>query len=174
MSSPFASLTQSDPIPVPFDPPHTITVRKLSGREYERAQQAHALGVAAGDGRIWATRFKRLLENSIAERVEIERAIADPLTGFDRYALARTGLIAWSYPVSTKPIMAEEAVPARAKTPARPAVQAYDPIEDIDDDLIDFIAREVLRRTKPALFETVTEEAAERAQKELSAAAPVA
>ena len=174
MSSEFASLTQSDPIPVPFDPPHTIVVRKLSGREYERAQQAHALGVVAGDGRIWATRFKRLLEESIAEKAEIEREIADPLTGFDRYTLARTGLIAWSYPLSPKPIAAVEAVPAKGKAPAVAAVAAYDPIEDASDELIDFIATEVLRRTKPALFATVTPEVAESAQKELSAAAPVA
>jgi hypothetical protein len=156
MSSAFASLTKSDPIPIPFDLPHTVIVRKLSGREYQRVQEAHAIGIATGDARLWSARFKRLLENSIAEKAEIERAIADPLTGFDRHMLVRLGTVAWSYQVSLKAV---KSAPASEGTPA---IEAYDPIDDLSDEHVDFIAREVLRRTKPALFQSIDEQEHER------------
>jgi len=162
MSSAFASLTKSDPIPLPFDPPHTIIVRKLSGREYQRVQEAHAIGIATGDARIWSARFRRLLENSIAEKAEIERAIADPLTGFDRHLLVRLGTVAWSYPVSLKAVKAVPAVQSMDGQIQIPAIEAYDPIDDLSDEHVDFIAREVLRRTKPALFQSIDEQETER------------
>jgi hypothetical protein len=160
MGSPFASQTQSDPIPLPFDPPHTVTVRKLTGRECDAAREAHATGLSGGGSRLWATKFRRILEGSISDKREVEQAIADPLTGYDRYALVRAGLVAWSYPQSITPLTPSEVVVALRK----------DAIEDLDDEAVDFIATEVLRLTKPGLFHA-TKEDADRAQKELSAAA---
>jgi hypothetical protein len=157
MASPFASHTTSDPIPLPFDPPHWIQVRKLTGREVERAQEAHRETIASGSARSWAVTFRRMLEKGASDP-EVLKIIRDPLTGYDRYALVRTGLIAWSYPQSVKPIS---------------AAPAYDAIDDLDDEAVDFIAREVLRVTKPQLFQGTAEEA-ELAQKELSAAASMA
>jgi hypothetical protein len=166
----FASLTQSDPIPVPFDPPHTIVVRGLTGRECDAAREAHATGVALGGARHWATKFRRMLEGSISDKAYVEQAIRDPLTGYDRYALVRGGLIAWSYP---RPITVRQAAGAdllllKAEQEARDAA-----INDLEDEGVDFIATEVLRRTKPALFLT-TEEDVAAAQKERPAAAPSA
>jgi hypothetical protein len=148
----FASQTQSDPIPLPFDPPHTVTVRKLTGRECDAARDAHATGLAAGGARQWATKFRRILEGSISDKVQIEQAIADPLTGYDRFALVRSGLVAWSYP---------QAIKREQKTLGDPIVDA---IDDLDDEAVDFIATEVLRITKPGLFH-VTEADAKVAQK---------
>lgn len=143
----FASQTQSDPIPIPFDPPHTVTVRKLTGREIEAAQRGHATSVAEGDARTWSARFRRILEGSVSDRVAIEQAITDPLTGFDRFALL-VGVVAWSYPhpLRHKPGRTVPATTAAAQPPA------IDPIDDLDDEAVDFFATEVLRRTKPALF----------------------
>jgi len=163
----FASQTQSEPIPIPFDPPHTVIVRKLTGLECDAAREAHATGVAAGGSRLWATKFRRILEGSLSDKREVEQAIADPLTGYDRYALVRAGLVAWTYPQSIKPI------PAQPASNGKPAVEPYDAIGDLDDEAVDFIATEVLRITKPALFYTAREDV-ERAQKERPAAAPVA
>jgi len=82
---------------------------------------------------------------------EVLKAIADPLTGYDRYALVRAGLVAWSYPQSITRIPC-----CRRMRPTRSTI--------FDDEAVDFIATEVLRLTKPALFHT-TEEAVEKAQK---------
>jgi len=160
MASPFASHTTSDPIPLPFDPPHWVQVRKLTGRETERAQEAHRDTLASGSARSWAATFRRMLEKGATDP-DVLKVIRDPLTGYDRYALVRAGLVAWSYP---QPIRADQ------KTLGDPEVDA---IDDLDDEAVDFIAREVLRLTKPALF-AATEEDAAAAARELQAAAPVA
>lgn len=159
----FASKTKSEPLPIPFDSPHTIVVRKMTGREVERAQEAHAIGVSSGRSRLWSQTFKQLLEKGVAGQAELQAVLRDPLTGYDRFSVARAGLLAWSYPEPIKAQPAKAAVPAVGDTPAQPATEAYDPIEDLDDETVEFIAREVMRLTKPGLFQTL--EQAESAQK---------
>ena len=160
MSSPFASQTQSDPILLPFDPPHTVIVRKLTGREIEAAQEAHRGTLASGSARSWAVTFRRMLEKGASDP-DVLKAIADPLTGYDRFALVRSGLVAWSYPQSVTPIAAKAEIKGK---PGAPAIEASDAIEDLDDEALDFIATEVLRLTKPHLFHATVEDA-EVAQK---------
>ena len=149
MSSPFASQTQSDPIPLPFDPPHTVTVRKLTGRECDAAQEAHRGQFASGGGRSWALAFRRALEKGASDPAVLN-ALADPLTGYDRFALVRSGLVAWSYPQSVKPVTVKDGT--------KPDL-VVDAIDDLDDETVDFIATEVLRLTKPALFHATTADA---------------
>jgi len=147
MPSPFASLTTSDPIPVPFDEGQTVTVRMLTGAEYEAAQVAHRDGLFGVAPRSWARTFRRMLEKGAGD-AEVLAALADPLTGFDRYVLVRSGLVSWSY---TGVIHRKE-----------PPPEEYDAIRDLHDDAVDFIAREVLTRTKPSLFQTAEEAEADR------------
>lgn len=128
MASPFASLTVSEPIPLPFDEGQWITVRKLTGREHEQAQAAHRGAFAAGSARAWAVTFRRALEKGATDP-DVLKALADPLTGYDRHGLC-AGLVAWSYD--------------------RPVDK--DAIEDLADEALEFIALEVLKRTKPSLF----------------------
>lgn len=156
----FASRTQQT-IALPFDEPHTVTIRRLTGREVERAQSEHLKSMVGGrSARGWSGAFQRIIAG-LAAPADAERALADPLSGYDRFAIVRSGLVAWSYPDPLKP------------DPLKPAVAGtVDAIEDLDDDAVEFIAREILRITKPALF--LTEEEAKAAQKEISAAAPVA
>jgi hypothetical protein len=144
MGSPFASHTQST-VPLPCDPPHTITIRKLTGREIEQAQEAHRSNL--GSPRSWAATFRRMLEKGSATDPDVLQAIRDPLTGYDRYALVRAGLVAWSYPQALK------------FTPSDKVDGKVDAIEDLDDEALDFIATEVLRLTKPQLFMTSAEDA---------------
>lgn len=150
----FASQTQVT-VAIPFDVPHTVTIRKLTGREYETVCEAHRGGFASGSPRLWPTILRRALDKGASDP-DVLKAIADPLTGHDRFALVRAGLLAWSYP------QAIAIVPATATAPA------IDAVADLDDEAVDFIATEVLRLTKPALFV----EAVEDAQKEPAAAAP--
>ncbi len=139
----FASLTQQT-IPIPFDPPHTVTVRKLTGRECDAAAEAHRDGALSSSARAWPAIFRRMLEKGASD-AEVLSAIADPLTGYDRFALVRSGLVAWSYPQSLKPVT--------VKVDGQPD-EIADAIEDLDDEGVDFIARAILRLTKPALFLT--------------------
>lgn len=138
MASPFASLVTSDPIPLPFDSGQWIRVRKLTGKQYEAVQQSHRAGFVTGDK--WAGFFRAVAEGGPTSE-STRKILSDPLTGHDRYALITEGLVAWSY---------EQVVGA-------------DAIADLDDDAIDFIAREVLKLTKPSLFiETIDDAETER------------
>jgi hypothetical protein len=143
MGSPFASFTVSDPIPLPFDEGHWVKVRKLTGRECEQAQEAHR--GALGSSRVWAATFRRALEQGATDP-QVLQAIRDPLTGYDRFALVRSGLVAWSYPHTLKP-------------PLTPG-DGLDYVNDLDDEAVDYIATEVLRVTKPGLFHATEEDAA--------------
>jgi len=165
VGNPFASQSTSDSIPCPWDASAWVQVRKLTGREIETAQEAHRDNLAGGNVRSWAATFRRALEKGASDP-EVLKAIADPLTGYDRFALL-AGVVTWSY--QDKPIVvAGDSVQQAA---ARVVRQKY--LDDLDDEAVDFMATEVLRRTKPALFLT-TEEDVETAQKELPAAAPPA
>lgn len=131
MGSPFASLVTSDPIPLPFDAGQWVKVRKLTGRQYESVQDAHRMGYASGGK--WAGFFRTAALDPHSD--EVQRILRDPLTGHDRYTLVQEGLVAWSY---DRPI-------------------DKDAIADLDDDALDFIAREVLKLAKPGLFAEQTE-----------------
>jgi len=136
----FASQTAIT-LPFDLDPPQTITVRKLTGREIERAQVEHLRQFVAGQSpRAWAGTLRRLL--ATGTRLDIdEKAIADgladPLLGYDRYTVVQAGLVTWSYNGGGKP--------------------SADMIDDLDDDAVDAIARAILRLSKPSLFLTPDE-----------------
>ena len=148
----FASRT-TDTIPIPFEPGQTITLRKLTGGETDAAQEAHLRSTIAGrwSPHGWAQTFQQQLAKGTATAADVVKVLADPLTGYDRLTLATAGIVAWSLP---DPAVSPEA------------------IADLGDDELDWVAREILRRTKPALF--LTAEDAKAAEKELSAPASVA
>jgi hypothetical protein len=141
----FASLTQSTPILVPFDPPNTVTVRRLTGREVEDAQAAHLRGLVNGQSpRGWSSAFHRLLTKGLGTEADVVKVMTDPLSGFDRLSVARAGLVAWSYDRPIKPT-------PRAATKDTPAY-LDDPVADLSDEALEFIAIEVMRLTKPERF----------------------
>lgn len=143
----FASQTQQT-IALPFDAPNTVTVRKLTGRQIEAAQDAHRDAFVSGSARLWSLTFRRALERG-SKDPDVLKAIHDPLTGYDRFVLVKYALVAWSYPQKIE-----------------------DAIEDLDDETVDFIALGALRLTKPGLFQTATE--AEDDQKKADGLTPVA
>ncbi len=131
----FASQTQQT-MPIPFAPPHTITIRKLTGREYEQAQQAAINIFQMGELRprgFSAALRKLLMKDVTTTAAEVAQALRDPLTGFDRYAVIGAGLVSWT--------CTDEAGKAAGVT-------------DLDDEAAEFIAVEIMRLTKPALFQT--------------------
>lgn len=135
-------------VPVPFAAPHTVTIQKLSGREVERAQAEH---LAAFQGnrspRGWAAIFQRALETGAATDQDAQRALVDPLNGYDRFTVVECGLKGWSF--------------TSADGTAKPLTP--EAVRDLDDEALEFIAVEVMRLTKPGLF--LTAEEREAAQK---------
>lgn len=145
----FASQT-SKTIAIPFDIPHTVIVRKMTGLECEQAQEAHRGSIATGRSRSWSLMFKRMLEKGMsASDPEVQAVLNDPLTGFDRYAVVRAGLIGWSYPQPIKSVSVTD-----EKTNVTTTTDA---VADLDDESVDFIATEILRLTKPGLFVSADE-----------------
>lgn len=141
----FASQTTSDPIPIPFDAPHTITVRQLTGREVELAQAEHLKSLINGRSpRGWSDAFQRLLTKGLGTDKDAAEVIRDPLNGFDRVSVVRFGLMGWSYDQSIAPVT----TPA---TKEQPAVVS-DAVADLTDEALQFIATEVMRKTKPDRF----------------------
>lgn len=147
----FASQTKSDPIPVPFDPPHTIVVRALTGRELDIAEAEDLKGFVAGRSpRGWAATFAKALAAGTATDADAAQALADPLRGYDRHALITFGLVSWSY---------------RNEPHEKPAKDSdFDPHvptdaqrRDLKDEMVEFAAREVMKRTKPERFQTAEE-----------------
>lgn len=154
----FASETTTEPIPIPFDAPHTIRVRKLTGLEFEKAQIEFAVGIATGRARTLAAQFRKVLSSTGTPDADVQQSLRDPLLGFDRMAVVRAGLVAWSYPQSIAPVASQAVVRAKDGVPAREAVAASDAVADLDDDALEFIATEILRLTKPSLFVATVEE----------------
>lgn len=149
----FASLTTKT-LTVPGDPPHTITIQKLSGRACELAQAEHIRGTIAGfTGRGWANSFGRKLLAGTATEEEAQKVIDDPLSGYDRFAVVRQGIQSWSF---TQVVGEGE----KAKTVAKPITDAT--VSDIDDDMLERLALDIMRLTKPHLFTTAAAEETER------------
>jgi len=131
----FASQTQRT---MPMADAHSVTIRKLTGREVELAQAEHLRGVASGRG--WAGRLQRILKNAAVTDAEAGAVLADPLNGYDRLTMCRAGILAWTYP---DPPTSER-------------------VADLDDETLESLATEILRLTKPALFQTPAEQEAGR------------
>jgi hypothetical protein len=134
----FASRS-TDTIPIPFAvPAATCTLRPLTGKECDEAQEAHLRATIGGrwSAHGWAAQFQQQLAKGTATEADAAKVLADPLAGYDRHTIVKRGLTAWS--------IADPALSAEA-------------IDDLTDEPLEWFAREILRRTKPALFETVAE-----------------
>lgn len=141
-----ASRTQKT-IEIPFErqpdgSPHTATIQKLSGRKLAKAAQASfdaiVEGVVARGGAKVQKELQELFKKDPATtKADVDELKADPLSGYDLQTLIRFGVIAWTHDA--------------------PCDVAN--FEDLDDEEEAFLAREVLRLTKPHLFEAVEGEA---------------
>lgn len=85
---------------------------------------------------------------------EVKKQAADPLNGYDPYVVAQHGIVSWSYP---EPLTVDLDTDDRGNRV--PRVRA---IDDLDEDAVRWFATEIMRLTKPALFQTDAEAAADR------------
>jgi hypothetical protein len=137
----------------PFD----AVIRKLNPKHLEAAAMAEQIKVFtmpdAVGGAVKFKELKKLFELTPEERAEVAArkaaspapdAPADPLEGYDRVTLVDKGLVSWT---------ADEPI----ETPA----QKRAAIEELDEETLDTLAREVLKLARPKLFLTADEAAAD-------------
>ena len=147
----FAAQT-TETIPIPFAPGHTATIRALTGREIDLAQAEHLKATVAGQSTHgWAGAFQRRLAQGIATPADADRALADPLGGYDRHTIVKAGVLSWTL---ADPVLSPEA------------------IEGLTDDPLEWFAIEIMKRSKPALFQTVAEAETERKNASGASSAP--
>lgn len=138
-------------IPVPGDAPHTVTIGKLTGRQLELAQAAH-LKDFVGDvsPRGWPRMFKAALDKGTALESDARHMLNDPLIGYDRLSIVRSGLKAWTYTVTN------------GTGEQKPREITAKAVDDLDDEALEHFAIEIMRLTKPGLFLTPEEGEAAR------------
>lgn len=158
----FASRTTKT-IEIPFDPPHTVTIQKLSGRHLVRAHETFFNELVAGVQARGGARVQKELQDLWATdkddtKKAIEAVQADPLNGYDKYALLYGGIKSWSYPESLERVPVQELNEAGQLV----TVMRIPAIDDLDDEAVAFFATEIMRLTKPSLFQTEEEAKAEQ------------
>lgn len=126
-------------LPVPNDPDHAITIRKLPRRHLEKAareaQRQHLEGLQEIGGPRQIAELQEALEKLDPPKPEqpvSDEPKRDPLTAYDRQTLLQAAIVRWTYDVPVTP----------------------ETIQEIDEDTEEWLAREVLRLSRPSLFET--------------------
>lgn len=195
MGSPFASRNVKT-LPIPFDPPHEVTLQKLAGRHLEKAETAaQAKWIESMDAKGGIKKQREILRayeddkpKDVTPEPEPEKDKAvDPLAGLDPYTVCRFGIKSWTYEESLKPEPVEDdedspfallqaellkrldeaiakggafsavAEMARSLFGMKPPVMRVKAIDDLGPDELKWFATEVIRLTKPRLFETKDE-----------------
>lgn len=167
MGSPFASRVVKT-LPIPFDPPHEVTLQKLAGRHLHKAEVAHQLAwledvEAKGGVKKQKERLRDWNEGDPKEpepepepeSEKKENEPDDPLAGVDPYTVCRFGIKSWTY---------DESLSVDADT------QRVASLDDMDKDSLEWFATEIMRLTRPKLFQTKDEQ--KEAEKNDSAPSP--
>jgi hypothetical protein len=177
---------------VPDDTPNQITIRSLNGRLFDNAQKENSVRAQAFIDRMGGANYRQqineVLEQAQAkgEKNPVEEARQDPLIKYDQYYLVSRGVTAWTYPESLVPepvvieiesgeivagvtVDAFKAMDDAAKDGLEVQMRIL-ALEDLLPERREWLAREVLRLTKPDLF--LTDDEAEAAKKEISGPVP--
>jgi hypothetical protein len=155
MPSPFSSRVIVT-LPIAFDLPNTVTIQKLAGRHLERADMAAQTKFIDSINERGGTEVQKKLMELFEDKApkfepetpKVETKKSDPLAGLDHYTVCRFGIKAWTY---------DEPLTVDATT-GRVAA-----IDDMDSESLAWFATEIVRITKPRLFESKDE--AEASQK---------
>lgn len=147
---------------VPGDAPHTVSVQRLNGRALERARQAAQFESVRVLKRMGGAAFQRELAATgernpaaVATQIAIAKRRVDPLTWYDRYVVLYKGIKAWTYPETLTVV--DEVNDDGEKERRIPTID-----DMFDDDQVNFLAREILKLTKPGLFQTADEAETEK------------
>ncbi len=118
----------------------SVVIRKLSGRHLERAESEHALQLMEGVKRLGLAFQKEMAETfKAAPSADVKAVQADPLNGYDVQIVLERGIVSWSEPEKVTP----------------------ENIADMDGTERTFLSHEIMRLTRPELFRTADEQAAD-------------
>lgn len=143
----FTSRIPPKTLPVPAEPSHTITFRKLAPRQLEKAAKvaqraAMRESVENMQDMGGVDAMKAMSEAFEAFKAKDEKKDAatpaekpDPIAGFDRVTLMTEAVVGWTF---------EEERTAET-------------FADLDDETQHWLATEIVRFAKPSLFQTATE-----------------
>lgn len=147
-------------VPVPGDAPNSVTIRKLAPKHLKEARDI----VAEARAVEWRKTMREMmdiggpaviseLQNELRKAMGLDATAeaatdapakdataADPMADYDAVTLLRHGVIGWTYD----------------------RAHSLDAYEDLDEGVRDALAAEILRLTKPELFQTSTEVEAEQ------------
>jgi hypothetical protein len=147
----FASDTTKT-IDLPFAEGHSAVIRKLSGFQLGKAQKAFFNDLIQGVVDRGGAKVQKDIEALFAKapdefNAEVAVVKSDPLNGLDKYTVVAMGV----NQLSTRSDW------AGLKSAERVALA-----QEMDEEALDFLATEVMRLTKPALFLTGEEAVAEK------------
>jgi len=121
---------------VPHDPGQTVTFRKLAPRHLEMAAQESQRQSIQQVKESGGPKLLGEIQREFADpekKKDLEAATSrDPLLTYDRVTLLEKAVKEWSYP--------------------EPADRTS--FEELDDETLQWLATEILRLSKPSLFET--------------------
>lgn len=157
MPSPFASRVVKT-IPIAFDPPNEVTIQKLAGRHFERAElEAQRKFMESIEQRGGHEAQKKMIDLYEDRKGKDEKPApdkkTDPLVGLDAYTVCRFGIKGWTYPESLE---------------VNAATGRVDALDDLGAEELKWFATEVLRVTAPSRFESPEEH--KESEKNVSAA----
>ncbi len=144
-------------VPIPFAPPHEVTVQKLAGRHVERAREEAQIA--------WQKQVER--KGGIQKQKELLKAFKDdeptdpspakpkpeaapdPLAGMDQYTLCRFGVTA----ITSDDSLDEEEVVDEDGNKVMRIKLFY----EASEDELEWYATQVMKVTNPKLFQTKDE-----------------
>ncbi len=142
----FASKTRREDVVVPGHEPNTISFRKLTGGEMDLAEEVK-------QDRAKAYRARRGVEEMTQQLSQVRdldalmaKLQANPLNRFDAQQLCKAGVFGWTFTDDQQ----------------QPVAVTPESIDDMDEDVVNFAATEILRLTRPSLFKTPEETADDR------------
>lgn len=122
-------------IPIPNTPNWQATIRKLSPRNlFQAARESQRIALETVDAMGGAAQLfeKHKAELSAVIKEAAEKKQDDPLASYDQVTLLDKGIVSWT-------------------CDEEKGLQAY---EDLDEDTLRYLATEILRLSRPALFLT--------------------
>lgn len=126
-------------ISVPTDPDARVVIRKLAPKHIDAAAREQQLQSIRDMQAMGGPKFLQELSSlSSAEQQQIVNR--DPVQGYDQAVLCQHGILSWSYDVK----------------PSREAV------DDLDEDTRYALAREILKLSRPKLFQSADDAEAAR------------
>lgn len=128
----------TDVLEVPQAPGQSVTIRKLAPKHLDAARRAAQDRALAEMKHLQSMEMGDFLDRVLSEAKA--PSVVDPLAAYDRVALMVAGVTAWTFDAPVD----------------------RDHVEDLDEDTQDWLARAILRLSKPSLFQTEAEAEADR------------